>query len=355
MSIKVNLEKQLDHFKLQVSFQSESRRIGILGASGCGKSMTLRSIAGVWQVDEGFVCVDDRILYDSRKDSPTKVNQKPQKRNIGYLFQNYALFPSMTVEQNIRIGLRGKKKENEERTADMIRKFRLQGLEKRLPAELSGGQQQRTALARIMAYQPDVILLDEPFSALDAYLSDQLQQEMLEMLEDYDGTVLLVSHNRDEIYRFCEELLIMEEGKMICHGKTREVFANPELKSVAKLTGCKNIAQITVIDSTHFQIPDWDCTIYVNQNNKKDIPNDATAIGYRAHEFVPIWGEEQKNCISFQLKSMSELPFERKYFLAGKNGAEICWFLQKSRWSELDEKGVPDYLQMNPDEVLFLR
>ena len=165
MAISAEIHRKLNHFALDVCFSSKSRRIGILGASGCGKSMTLKSIAGIEVPDSGNIVVEGRILFDS----DSRINLKPQKRNIGYLFQNYALFPTMTVAKNIAAGLKGNRKENEQRVREMVRKFRLDGLEDQLPAQLSGGQQQRVALARIMAYEPDVILLDEPFSALDMF------------------------------------------------------------------------------------------------------------------------------------------------------------------------------------------
>ena len=168
MAIEVKIQRKRNTFELNIDFKSDSKRIGILGASGCGKSMTLKSIAGIEPPESGLIKIEGKTVYDSEN----KVNLKPQKRNIGYLFQNYALFPTMTVEKNIAAGLKGKKQENAKRVREMIEKFQLTGLEKRFPAELSGGQQQRVALARIMAYKPDVILLDEPFSALDMYLKD---------------------------------------------------------------------------------------------------------------------------------------------------------------------------------------
>ncbi len=223
MAIEVKIQRKRNTFELNIDFKSDSKRIGILGASGCGKSMTLKSIAGIEPPESGLIKIEGKTVYDSEN----KVNLKPQKRNIGYLFQNYALFPTMTVEKNIAAGLKGKKQENAKRVREMIEKFQLTGLEKRFPAELSGGQQQRVALARIMAYKPDVILLDEPFSALDMYLKDRLQQELQELLEDYEGTVIMVSHSRDEVYRFSEELLIIDQGQIVAAGKTKELFQNP--------------------------------------------------------------------------------------------------------------------------------
>ncbi len=232
MSLTVNVKKRFPVFELDVRFESSASRIGILGASGCGKSMTLKCIAGIEIPDEGEIVINGKVMYRSGD----KICVKPQKRSIGYLFQNYALFPTMTVVQNIGAGLKGSGKQNRERIREMLYTFRLDGLEERLPGELSGGQQQRVALARIMAYEPDVILLDEPFSALDQFLKDRLQQELYDMLEAYKGTVILVSHDRDEIYRFSEELLVLDQGKAVTCGRTREGFADPGcLEAAAKI------------------------------------------------------------------------------------------------------------------------
>ena len=208
MGIAVDIRKKLGDFNLDIRFSSDAKRIGILGPSGCGKSMTLKCIAGIEQPDEGSISISTlnedgssgRKLYDS----DGRVNLKPQKRNVGYMFQNYALFPTMNVVQNIAAGLKISGEEKDARVKEMIERFHLQGLEKHLPGELSGGQQQRVALARIMAYKPDIIMLDEPFSALDQHLKERLQHEMIAMLEDYHGQVIMVSHSRDEIYRFSE-------------------------------------------------------------------------------------------------------------------------------------------------------
>ena len=146
MLIEVLIKKDLGAFKLNIAFQSDSRRIGILGASGCGKSLTLKSIAGIERPDEGRIVVNGKTLFDSSE----RMNLKPQLRKVGYLFQNYALFPTMTVEQNIAAGLTGKRGEIMQRVGGIVEQFHLNGLEKRLPGELSGGQQQRVALARML-------------------------------------------------------------------------------------------------------------------------------------------------------------------------------------------------------------
>ena len=343
MSISVEIHKKLDTFDLDVSFHSTSRRIGILGASGCGKSMTLKSIAGIETPDDGKITVEGRTLFDKKE----KVNLKPQKRNVGYLFQNYALFPTMTVEKNIAAGLKGSRQENAARVRQMVEKFQLGGLEKRLPGQLSGGQQQRVALARIMAYEPDVILLDEPFSALDMYLKDRLQQELMEMLADYKGTVIMVSHNRDELYRFSGELLVIDEGHIVAAGETKELFRNPVSREAARLTGCKNFSRVRRVDAHTAEASDWGVTL----RTTREIPEDTRWFGYRAHDFVPIWGEAGENMLRFDMESSALLPFERNYYLR----PGICWFVQRERIEELDERGLPDYVLFREDKILFLK
>lgn len=350
MSIVVNIQKKLGAFELQMELGSNSKRIGILGASGCGKSMTLQCIAGILSPDQGRIEIDGKVVYDSGE----KVNLKPQKRRIGYLFQNYALFPRMTVEKNIEAGVQGTKEERKIRVSKMIEKFRLEGLEGKYPGELSGGQQQRVALARIMASEPEAILLDEPYAALDDFLKDRLQQEMQELLADYEGTVILVSHSRDEIYRFSEELIIMEEGKLICIGRTADIFANPRWKEAARLTGCKNIAPVTVTGTHRCIVEDWGVALHFH----KEIPEDTKYVGIRAHDLIPVWGEAGEhgdNVIPVKEASLAKYPFEWKYFVRTEVGEELCWFVQKDRWQEIEKKGMPDYLRFPEEKVLFLR
>ena len=345
MAVSADICKELDSFRLDIHFRSSARRIGILGASGCGKSMTLKSIAGIAVPDEGKIEAGGRTFFDSS----ARINLKPQKRNAGYLFQNYALFPTMTVEKNIAAGLRGNRTETAQRVKEMVEKFQLRGLEKRLPSELSGGQQQRTALARIMAYEPDIILLDEPFSALDMYLKDQLQRELAEMLEDYEGTVILVSHNRDEVYRFSEELLVIDQGKIAVRGKTKDIFENPVSREAARLTGCKNFSRARRLDAHTAEALDWGVAL----RTSREIPEDTLWVGYRAHDFVPVWGEGGDNLLKFDLESSAELPFEHNYYI--KAGETVCWFVQREKMSEIEEKGLPDYLRLAEDKILFLK
>lgn len=348
MAIEVRIHREFDDFKLDVQFQSESRRIGILGASGCGKSLTLKSIAGIERPETGKIESAGKVFFDSAK----KIWMPPQERNVGYLFQNYALFPTMTVEKNIGIALRCGKKEKEKKVRDMIERFSLQGLEKKLPGQLSGGQQQRTALARIMIYEPDMILLDEPFSALDSYLKEQTQRECLELLQDYPGTVILVSHSRDEIYRFSEEVLVMDGGKAVIKKTVKELFEHPQKVAAAKLTGCKNIEEIVWKDGKHLYVPGWDMVIPAGMGNV----GDAQAIGIRAHEFTTERTESDGELVFPVYKpEVKEDLFEYhvQFFTSECAKTPVVWKVSKKLW-DVGEKGVPKWLHLKREHILFL-
>ena len=348
MAIEVRIHREFDDFKLDVQFQSESRRIGILGASGCGKSLTLKSIAGIERPETGKIESAGKVFFDSAK----KIWMPPQERNVGYLFQNYALFPTITVEKNIGIALRCGKKEKEKKVRDMIERFSLQGLEKKLPGQLSGGQQQRTALARIMIYEPDMILLDEPFSALDSYLKEQTQRECLELLQDYPGTVILVSHSRDEIYRFSEEVLVIDGGKAVIKKTVKELFEHPQKVAAAKLTGCKNIEEIVWKDGKHLYVPGWDMVIPAGMGNV----GDAQAIGIRAHEFTTERTESDGELVFPVYKpEVKEDLFEYhvQFFTSERAKTPVVWKVSKKLW-DVGEKGVPKWLHLKREHILFL-
>ena len=312
MSIQVELHKKLKAFKLEVAFETNTRRMGILGASGCGKSMTLKCIAGIENPHKGKVVIGNQRLLDTE----CKLNVPPQKRKVGYLFQNYALFPKMTVMQNVGIGIHGTKKEIEEKAIEQIRRFHLEGFEKRFPTELSGGEQQRVALARIFAYEPEVILLDEPFSALDSFLKDQLQQQLLESLSQFTGDMIMVSHSRDELYTFCDELMVMASGKPLLIGDTKEIFSKPQKVEVARLTGCKNISPIKKIGPHEVLAVDWGIQLHTEE----EVKNHISSIGIRAHDLILEPTSDEENTFDVELMSQLDLPFERQYYVRSNEG-----------------------------------
>ena len=338
--LKVNIFKKLKEFDLEVDFELKQKRLGILGPSGCGKSMTLKSVAGIVNPDKGVVSLtsdEETVYFDSNR----KINLKPQKRNVGYLFQNYALFPNMTVEENVASGL--SKGSDNKIVSEMIKRFHLEGLEKRYPRQLSGGQQQRVALARILAYGPDVILLDEPFSAMDTFLKEQLRIELVNSLKDFDGFSIMVTHDRDEAFQFCDELIVLDEGKIIAKGDTYEIFENPKRVQVARLTGCKNISRIEIIDDFHLRSLDWGVDFEVSERISPDI----THIGIRAHDFSAA-EKDDVNVMDTIDSTLLEMPFEWEVTLA--NG--LWWKYDKQ--IDNHEFTVPEYIKVDPKDIILL-
>ncbi|MBO4819558.1 MAG: ATP-binding cassette domain-containing protein [Firmicutes bacterium] len=237
MSLVVDIEKKLGSFTLSAQFETGSETMALLGASGCGKSVTLKCIAGIMTPDRGRIELDGRVLFDSEK----HIDLSPQQRRVGYLFQQYALFPNMTVLQNIMCGVRsGTKEDKKKKALENIRIFQLEGLEDKHPMQLSGGQQQRVALARIMASEPSVILLDEPFSALDSFLKWNLELEMSDLLVSFKGPIIWVSHDLGECYRNCDRVCVMEDGVTGDVTDMDTLLSHPQTKAAARLIGCRN-------------------------------------------------------------------------------------------------------------------
>ncbi len=345
MSVIVHIQKKLAGFSLNVDFEAASSGItGLLGASGSGKSMTLGCIAGIVRPDTGYIEVDGRVFFDSDK----KINLPARERNTGFLFQNYALFPNMTVAQNITAGL---KHPNMDKYKSLLLSFELTGLENRKPYELSGGQQQRTALARIFIRDPSVLLLDEPFSALDTSLRWSLQRETKELLEAYSGSTLFVSHSRDEIYMLCQEAGVVENGRMVSFGSVKSLFEAPQTKAGMRLTGIKNIADFTRTDERHVCCPAWDVSF--------NAPGHMAAgtAGIRANYFYPC-GPDDPNAMEIDIVRVISFPFSQDVLFRrkGSKPAELmCW---NRPWSEL-RSGVqphyPKYLAVAPDRIILIK
>ena len=346
MSIYVDIEKNLGSFHLKVKFEAGDETLALLGASGCGKSMTLKCIAGIEKPDRGRIVVDDVVLFDSEK----KINLTPQQRHTGLMFQNYALFPNMTVLQNIRTGANREpdKKKREEAVRTVMESFGLSDLAKHLPHQLSGGQQQRVALARILVSNPRILLLDEPFSALDSHLRFKLEQEVRQVIRSFGKTVLLVSHDRDEVFRMSDSIAIMEVGNIETVGTKAEVFANPKTRKGAVLTGCKNISHMERLGGGQIWATDWDIALDVGK-----IPEGATAVGIRMHDIRPGPGKNGYRC---RVVEEIENPFSYTIMLSPLNGnctSPIGWELDKDTWRKLrsDKIGI----SLPPEALLLLK
>ena len=344
MSIVVDIEKALGDFHLKMAFEAGNETLALLGASGSGKSMTLKCIAGIEKPDRGRIVVDDVVLFDSEK----HINLPPQQRHTGLLFQNYALFPNMTVLQNIRAGANREpdRKKREAMVAAIMDSFGLTPLAHHLPSQLSGGQQQRTALARILVSNPNILLLDEPFSALDNHLRFRLEQEVRQLIGRFGKTVVLVSHDRDEVFRLADSIAVVSDGSIDAVGSKSEVFHNPQTRMGAMLTGCKNISAVEILDENHIRATDWGLTLEV-----PEIPADTKAVGVRMHDIRPGAG---KNTFRCRVVEEIENPFSYTILLQRVNStgaSPIGWELEKAVWNKLR---APEIGVCLPPEALLL-
>jgi len=233
MSLSLNVRKKVDGFDLNVRWDIDAELAVIFGHSGSGKSMTLKMIAGLLSPDEGYIHLGDRVLFDSSK----KINILPMKRSIGYVFQDLALFPHMTVIKNILYGTKGiEGKQRDRKVQEIINAFHLGGLEKKLPSEISGGQKQRVALARTLIRNPDVLLLDEPFSALDNQLRVETRNFLINIQKEFCIPVILVTHDVLEAHSLAEKIIVYLNGRVIQTGRPEEVFDNALYPGIEKRT-----------------------------------------------------------------------------------------------------------------------
>lgn len=301
MSLIVDIEKDFGSFSLKVNIEQENGVLGFLGESGCGKSMTLKCIAGIVKPDKGKIILNGRVLFDSEK----KINLPPQERQVGYLFQNYALFPHMTIRENIEIGLLNlHKNEKDKVVKEYLRKMKLEGFENRYPHQLSGGQQQRIAFARALAYKPEILLLDEPFSALDNHLKSSMENELIEILKDYQGSIVYVTHDIDECYRICDDIVVFNRGLAMNKREKSQLFNHPMTLTEANITGCKNISEIDIINEEKVFAKNWgiECIL------PSKVMRGARYIGIRSHHIRLV-----ENDLQFKRENLFELTVTKVF------------------------------------------
>ena len=359
------IEKRAGDFRLRAAFTCGEEFMGILGASGSGKSMTLKCIAGIEKPDRGRIVLDGRVLFDSEK----HIDLPPQKRKVGYLFQNGALFPGMTVKENILCGLHAEKDKRKKEAAaeEIMELLQIREIASLRPEALSGGQTQRAALGRMLVSRPDLLLLDEPFSSLDAHLRLKLQMELKDLLSGYAGGIIMVTHDRDEAFRMCGRTGVMAGGKMLAVKNTAELFADPETVEAAVLTGCKNIAKAEKTGEYEVFVPGWN----IRLTTAKPVKNDLAAVGIRAHAFTPGMGEGSFPVV---MEREMEEPFAwvREFRFAGQDPetAPVWWRYPKKSASESAREGAsecpsenamegtlkstPERLVVSPKDVLLL-
>lgn len=352
-SLIVDIKKQLADFQLDINFSNNQQPLGLLGASGAGKSLILRCIAGIETPNAGRIVLNGRILFDAKQG----INLPIRSRRVGFLFQNYALFPHLTVAQNIAFGLPKKtpKLLIKQQIEAQLTSVQLQGYANRYPHQLSGGQQQRIALARALVSQPEVLLLDEPFSALDTHLRSQLEQQLIATLASYQGVTLFVTHNLEEAYRICQNLLVMERGKAIAYNAKQKVFEHPSSVRVAKLTGCKNFSR--AIMAQQVEAIDWGVSLQVSES----IPTSLSYIGIRAHQITFSTANLAQNTFPCWLAATIETPHRMTLYLklnsAPTNSQD--YHLQaevfKEKWEVIKERPLPWYVTLEPKRLILLK
>ncbi|WP_350431646.1 ABC transporter ATP-binding protein [Shewanella sp. H8] len=222
--------------------------VALLGPSGCGKTTLLRAIAGLQPISQGCIKINDQVL------SGDDVFVASEQRGVGMIFQDYALFPHLTVAENILFGVNDLNREQRlTRLEEMLELVKLTGLSSRYPHELSGGQQQRVSIARALAYQPKLLLLDEPFSNIDAQVRNDMMLEIRAILKQRNVSAVFVTHSKDEAFVFADKLALFKNGAIIQHGKAETLYSAPTDRYVADFLGSGNYLPITVTSNHQVQ------------------------------------------------------------------------------------------------------
>jgi molybdate transport system permease protein len=351
--LEVDAVIALGGFELSVRFQTGDGAIGLLGPSGAGKSMTLRIIAGVFTPHRGRIILDGKTLFSSSD----RINIPPARRRIGIVFQDYALFPHLSVAENIAFGLhRLSVRDRRLRVAEQMRRLHIAELAGRFPREISGGQRQRVAIARSMVTEPDALLLDEPFAALDPHLRRQMEEQLRASLAGYSGAVVFVTHDMEEAFRFCTDLLVMDGGRVIALGPRQSLFEQPRTVSAARLTGCKNIVPATSKGRDELCVEAWGCVLKCSGAGTSSVRH----IGYRSHHFNFLQEARGENTFSCWLVETSEAPHEMTLYLrlhrAPQPGEShhLQADIPKQEWRKLRDQPQPWLIQLDPARILLL-
>ena len=343
MALTVDIRKRYRGFRLDVKFEAEGRH-ALMGASGSGKSLTLMASAGGMTPDEGLIALDGRVLFDSTR----KICLPPQARGVGLMFQHYALFPTMTVAENIACGLRAQRpRDAKERVQALVKKLRLEELEAHHPGQLSGGQQQRVALARILASQPGLILLDEPFSALDSHLRWQMEREVAEVLEGFDGISLMVTHDFSEAFRLCSCVTVLDGGAVRGFGGKRALYSHPETLAVARMTGCRNIARAEKTGPGRIRAIEWG----IELESSHPVPDGLRYVGVRADAIRATGDAACVNRFAWRALGWTDAP-DGSVLELTLGGGPLLWAL--TREDEALVRSDQGFLEVPPECVLPL-
>ncbi|AKB62327.1 ABC transporter ATP-binding protein [Methanosarcina mazei] len=315
LGVKVDLKKQYSEaeinrkkgikkdFTLDVSFEMENELVVLFGPSGSGKTTLFKCISGITEPDSGKITVDNRVYYDKDR----KINLPIQKRNLGYVFQNYTLFPHMNVRKNIECGLKEwKKEEREKRVMEMLNLLHIEELEIRYPSQLSGGQKQRVALARALAPRPGILLLDEPFSALDMKIRTRLAEKIKNLQNKIEIPLLFITHNLEEAFLLADRIIILHAGKIQQFGTPEEIFYHPENLHVAELIGISNIFDDAYVEEHNEESKS---AVLKSEDMKIKIKPQNFKVGDKVS-----WGVHPENITLLRADSGSEDQEENIYF-----------------------------------------
>lgn len=350
MEIRAEIAAQRGPFSLQLRLVTQQERVGILGESGAGKTMTLRAIAGLERAARGRLEVNGRVLLDSERG----VSVPARERRVAMVFQQYALFPHRTVEENVAFGLRHvASAEREGRVRDIARRMHLEELMTRFPRQLSGGQQQRVALARALVTDPEILLLDEPLSALDFHLRSLMEKELLDSLAQFRGATLYVSHSLEEVYRLCDEILVLARGRVLASGPREEIFLHPPSREVARLTGCKNVSRARALSNGMVEALDWGVRLRVAQAF-----SEARHVAIRANHIAFADEPGGENVFPCWLVESTETPFRRTLYLRLPGAEGDGWQIQaevlKDRWEQLKGRAAPWNVRLDPERTFVM-
>jgi molybdate transport system ATP-binding protein len=355
--LEVKLRKTLPGFNLAVDLSIEKEILTILGPSGSGKTMTLKCIAGLVRPDSGYIRLNGRVLFDSEKN----INLPARLRKVGFVFQNYALFPHLTVNDNIAYGQHGRSRlELKNAVSKLLETMHIEGLGQRYPNQLSSGQQQRVALARALFQQPDILLLDEPFSALDTQRKERLEYELMNLQQSYHGDMLFVTHDIAQGYKLGSRMAVFDSGHIAQCDSKEKVINSPVNRTVALLTGVKNLikAEISGIEKECIwvTVPDLGKIKILNKALTQFMVNQVVLIGIRP-EYLRLTDHAGENTLSVVVKRVVEGVSNASCYLSTNNknsdGYDVEMTISKSKAKQLIN-GQSYYLLLPPEYLVMI-
>ncbi len=356
--LKVEIKKTLPGFSLEVAFDTDRETLAIIGPSGSGKTTTLLCIAGLIKPDEGYIELNGKVLLDSA----AGISLAPQLRKVGFVFQNYALFPHLTVRQNISFGIRDlTRREIDERIDRLLNKMGLQQLGHRYPRQLSGGQQQRVAVARALAPEPEVLLMDEPFSALDTQVRERLELELQALRDYYQGETLFVTHSLAEAYRICSKMAVYDSGRILQLGTRQQVIESPANSTVALLTGVRNLLDGVVADiegtNAWVRLPGMERPLKIAISHENGFKKEQNVtVGIRP-ECITVNGQAGDNTFLCKVDQAVEGVAGVSYYFRMQDGAMNNYCLEANlpkSAAPVIQSGQTCYLYLPPERLFIM-